>query len=104
MKEILRFLCENYWQLTNDAKHFILENTDEIRVAAGEVLLKPGEPCNYVWFIKSGLLRAYQEHYDEKRGIMLASGSQGLQVLMLQPQMIAALGLPAPTDPDYPYK
>jgi hypothetical protein len=43
-------------------------------------------------------------HYDDSRGIMLASGSQGLQVLMLQPQMIAALGLPPPTDPDYPYK
>jgi hypothetical protein len=43
-------------------------------------------------------------HYDDARGIMLASGSQGLQVLMLQPQMIAALGLPTPTDPDYPYK
>ncbi|HXD77167.1 MAG TPA: cyclic nucleotide-binding domain-containing protein [Puia sp.] len=68
MKEILRYLCENYWQLTNDAKHYILENTDEIRIAAGEVLLKPGETCNYVWFIKTGLLRAYQEHYDEKRG------------------------------------
>ncbi len=43
-------------------------------------------------------------HYDDARGIMLASGSQGMQVLMLQPQMIAALGLPMPTDPAYPYK
>lgn len=43
-------------------------------------------------------------HYDEARGIMLASGSQAVQVLMLQPQMIEALGLPTPTDPKYPYK
>src|SRR5262249_50422178 len=43
-------------------------------------------------------------HYDETRGIMLASGSQAAHVLMLQPQMIAALGLPMPTDPKYPYK
>jgi hypothetical protein len=42
--------------------------------------------------------------YDEARGIMLASGSQAGHVLMLQPQMIAALGLPQPTDPKYPYK
>ena len=43
-------------------------------------------------------------HYEDSRGIMLASGSQGLQVLMLQPQMLPALGLPKPTDPAYPYK
>ncbi|MET0389058.1 MAG: hypothetical protein ABW321_23995 [Polyangiales bacterium] len=43
-------------------------------------------------------------HYDEARGIMLASGSRAVHVLMLQPQMIAALGLPQPTDPKYPYK
>ena len=43
-------------------------------------------------------------HYDDARGIMLASGTRAVQVLMLQPQIIAALGLPYPTDPDYPYK
>ena len=43
-------------------------------------------------------------YYDDARGIMLASGSQAMHVLMLQPQMIAALGLPTPTDPAYPYK
>jgi MYXO-CTERM domain-containing protein len=43
-------------------------------------------------------------YYDEARGIMLASGSQAAHVLMLQPQMIAALGLPTPTDPKYPYE
>jgi hypothetical protein len=43
-------------------------------------------------------------YYDEKRGIMLASGSQNGHVLMLEPQAIEALGLPKPTDPKYPYK
>jgi hypothetical protein len=42
--------------------------------------------------------------YDDARGIMLASGSKAMHVLMLQPQMIKALGLPTPTDPAYPYK
>ena len=42
--------------------------------------------------------------YDEASGIMVASGSQAGHVLMLQPQMIAALGLPPPTNPKYPYK
>ena len=32
------------------------------------------------------------------------SGSMAMHVLMLQPQMIKALGLPMPTDPGYPYK
>lgn len=43
-------------------------------------------------------------YYDDARGIMLASGSQAMHVLMLQPQIIKALGLPMPTDPGYPYK
>jgi hypothetical protein len=43
-------------------------------------------------------------YYDDARGIMLASGSSAVHVLMLQPQMIEALGLPHPTDPEYPYK
>jgi hypothetical protein len=43
-------------------------------------------------------------HYDDARGVMLASGSEAMHVRMLQPQMIAALGLPTPTDPDYLYR
>jgi hypothetical protein len=42
--------------------------------------------------------------YDDARGIMIASGRQAAHVLMLQPQMIKALGLPTPTDAKYPYK
>ena len=43
-------------------------------------------------------------HYDDARGIMIASGRTNAHVLMLQPQMVEALGLPKPTDPKYPYK
>ena len=43
-------------------------------------------------------------HYDETRGIMVTSGRASMHVLMLQPQIIRALGLPKPTDPKYPYK
>lgn len=43
-------------------------------------------------------------YYDDTRGIILASGALKTQVLMLEPQMIEALGLPQPTDPKYPYK
>ena len=43
-------------------------------------------------------------YYDDTRGIVITSGSRGAQVLMLQPQVIEALGLPKPTDPDYPFE
>jgi hypothetical protein len=43
-------------------------------------------------------------HYDDKRGIVIASGAQAVHVLMLQPQTIEALGLPKPTDEAYPFK
>ncbi|HTU56824.1 MAG TPA: hypothetical protein VMF89_00295, partial [Polyangiales bacterium] len=43
-------------------------------------------------------------HYDDQRGILVTSGARAMHVLMLQPQIIAALGLPMPTDPKYPYK
>lgn len=53
---------------------------------------------------KKGHVHSGVFHYDDARGIMLASGKQAVHVLMLQPQMIKALGLPQPTDPAYPYK
>lgn len=43
-------------------------------------------------------------HYDDQRGILVTSGARAMRVLMLQPQIIAALGLPHPTAPMYPYK
>lgn len=51
-----------------------------------------------------GHVHSGQFYYNEERGIMIASGSAATHVLMLEPQMIEALGLPQPTDPGYPYK
>jgi hypothetical protein len=68
--------------------------------------LRDGENPREVAYYNDGQGHAHSGvfHYDEARGIMLASGSRAAHVLMLQPQMIAALGLPMPTDPKYPYK
>jgi hypothetical protein len=68
--------------------------------------LRDGEHPKEVAYYNDGKGHAHSGvfHYDEARGIMLASGTQAVHVLMLQPQMIAALGLPQPTDPKYPYK
>jgi hypothetical protein len=68
--------------------------------------LRDGEHPKEVAYYNDGKGHAHSGvfYYDESRGIMLASGSQAMHVLMLQPQMIAALGLPQPTDPKYPYK
>jgi hypothetical protein len=43
-------------------------------------------------------------YYDEACGTMIASGRQAAHVLMLEPDTIEALGLPAPTDSKYPYR
>jgi hypothetical protein len=53
---------------------------------------------------KKGHVHSGVFHYDDARGIMIASGTQAVHVLMVQPQLIEALGLPYPTDPGYPYK
>jgi hypothetical protein len=68
--------------------------------------LRDGENPREVAYYNDGRGHAHSGvfHYDEARGIMLASGAGAAHVLMLQPQMIAALGLPEPTDPNYPYK
>jgi hypothetical protein len=50
-------------------------------------------------FTHSGLF-----YYDDARGLMITSGRTSMHVLMLQPQIIEALGLPKPTDPKYPYQ
>lgn len=42
--------------------------------------------------------------YDDARGLMVASGKNAMHVLVVQPQVVEALGLPKPTDPAYPYK
>jgi hypothetical protein len=53
---------------------------------------------------KKGHVHSGVFHYDDARGIVIASGTQAVHVLMLEPQTIEALGLPQPTDPAYPYK
>ena len=60
MKEILLYLSQTYWKLDKSAMTFILEKCDERPVIKGEVLLREGEICKHVWFVKKGLLRAYQ--------------------------------------------
>lgn len=67
MKEILRYLNATYYKLSDDAMSFILQHCDEQTFRAGETLHAAGEVCKYVWFIKKGMLRAYQEYYDEDR-------------------------------------
>ena len=68
--------------------------------------LRDGEHPKEVAYYNDGAGHVHSGvfHYDEARGIMLASGTRSVHVLMLQPQMIEALGLPMPTDPKYPYK
>lgn len=65
MKEVLRYLCNTYSRLTDDAMGFILHNTDEQVLQRGEILMKAGQICDAVWFIKKGLLRAYQEDPED---------------------------------------
>ncbi|HTR29652.1 MAG TPA: cyclic nucleotide-binding domain-containing protein [Puia sp.] len=60
MKEILLYLSQTYWKLDKPAMTFILEKCDERPVKKGETLLKEGNICKSVWFVKRGLLRAYQ--------------------------------------------
>jgi hypothetical protein len=52
---------------------------------------------------KKGHTHSGQFHYEDTRGIVIASGTVATHVLVLQPQVIKALGLPMPTDPEYPY-
>ncbi|HEV2353893.1 MAG TPA: Crp/Fnr family transcriptional regulator [Puia sp.] len=70
MKEILHYLNTTYWKLTDDAMGYILQHCDEQTFKAGAVLQHSGKVCEYVWFVKMGLLRAYQDHYDKDRGTM----------------------------------
>lgn len=60
MKQILNYLSATYWKLTKDAKNFVLEKTDEFQVTKSEVLHKEGTVCDYVWFVKKGMLRSFQ--------------------------------------------
>ena len=67
MKEILIYLSKTYWKLTDDAMNFVLQKCDEVPKNKGDVLLEEGQVCEHVWFIKKGMLRAYQYHSDDKK-------------------------------------
>ena len=61
MKEILRYLSQTYWKLTDKSRNYVLDHCDEFTLAKGQTLLEEGKICEHVWFIKRGLLRAYQQ-------------------------------------------
>ncbi|HLX66656.1 MAG TPA: Crp/Fnr family transcriptional regulator [Puia sp.] len=62
MKEILQYLSQTYWKLSEEAMNFVLLKCDEYTKPKGEILLEEGKVCKHVWFIKKGMLRAYQEN------------------------------------------
>src|SRR5580658_686098 len=65
MKEILNYLSQTYWKLTEEVMSYVLKNCDELTIPKGEVLSEEGKVCDYVWFIKKGLLAAYQEDPED---------------------------------------
>jgi hypothetical protein len=67
--------------------------------------LRDGEHPKEVAYFNDGKGHVHSGlfHYDDARGIVVASGSEAMHVLVLQPQVVKALGLPYPTDPAYPY-
>ena len=50
-----------------------------------------------------GYVHSAMFHYDETTGVVVASASSGLRLLVLEPQVIKTLGLPMPTAAAYPY-
>ncbi|HET6255892.1 MAG TPA: Crp/Fnr family transcriptional regulator [Puia sp.] len=65
MKEILNYLSQTYWKITEEVMNYVLQKCDEITLHKGEILLQEGKVCHYVWFIKKGLLRAYRANPNE---------------------------------------
>ena len=61
MKEILNYLSQTYWKLTEEVMNYVLQNCDELTIPKDKVLSEEGKVCGHVWFIKKGLLAAYQE-------------------------------------------
>ena len=65
MREILNYLSNQYSEISGDARLYITDHTYEKPVKAGEILLKKGEICGHVWFIKKGLLLAREEDPED---------------------------------------
>jgi CRP/FNR family transcriptional regulator, anaerobic regulatory protein len=60
MKEILEYLIRLYGALAEEAMNFIVRRCDELTLKKGDILKKQGSICTDVWFIKAGVLRAYE--------------------------------------------
>jgi CRP-like cAMP-binding protein len=61
MKEILNYLSQTYWKLTEEVMTYVLQHCDELTIPEGEIVAEEGKVCRYVWFIKKGLLGAFQD-------------------------------------------
>jgi CRP-like cAMP-binding protein len=60
MREILNYLSKKFSKLTDKSRTYVLDHCDELSYRKGEILLKEGDVCCHIWFIKQGYLRAYQ--------------------------------------------
>jgi CRP/FNR family transcriptional regulator, anaerobic regulatory protein len=58
MEEILAFLSKIY-PLSEACKAYLREVVEKKDIKKGEFLLRPGEVCRHLYFIKKGLLRCY---------------------------------------------
>ncbi|HEX3386823.1 MAG TPA: Crp/Fnr family transcriptional regulator [Mucilaginibacter sp.] len=67
MKEILNYLSQTYWKLSDEAMNYVLQKCDEIPVKKGDILMEEGQVCGFVWFIKKGMLRACQHYLDDTK-------------------------------------
>lgn len=67
MKEILNYLSQTYWKLTEEVMTYVLQKCDERLIPDGEILSEEGKVCRHVWFIKKGMLRAHQYNPEDNR-------------------------------------
>jgi CRP/FNR family transcriptional regulator, anaerobic regulatory protein len=67
MKEILNYLSQTYWKLTEEVMTYVLQKCDERSIPKGEILSEEGKICRQVWFIKKGMLRAYQYNPEDNK-------------------------------------
>jgi CRP-like cAMP-binding protein len=67
MKEILNYLSQTYWKLTEEVMTYVLQKCDELSIPEGEIVAEEGKVCRHVWFIKKGMLRAYQYNPEDNK-------------------------------------
>jgi CRP-like cAMP-binding protein len=67
MKEILNYLSQTYWKLTEEVMTYVLQKCDERSIPKGEIVSEEGKVCRHVWFVKKGMLRAHQYNPDDNR-------------------------------------